>query len=88
MERAIIQTRGNRSELLAFDTPTLPTKVNCAGRLEGQDLRIQLLDDVIVAHIRRALNESGGKMEGKAGAAELLGLHPSTLRGKMRKFGI
>ena len=88
VERAIIQTQGNRSELLAFDTPSLPAKVNCAGRPEGQNPRMQLLDDVIVAHIRRALNKSGGKVEGKGGAAELLGLHPSTLRGKMRKFGI
>ncbi len=88
VERAIIQTQGNRSELLAFDTPSLPTKVNCAGKPEGQNPRMQLLDDVIVAHIRRALNKSGGKVEGKGGAAELLGLHPSTLRGKMRKFGI
>jgi hypothetical protein len=39
-------------------------------------------------HIENALHHSGGRVEGKNGAAQLLGLHPSTLRGRMRKLGI
>ncbi|MGD9807504.1 MAG: helix-turn-helix domain-containing protein [Deferribacterales bacterium] len=38
----------------------------------------------IVFSIRRC----GGKIGGEDGAAELLGLNLSTLRGKMRKYGI
>jgi len=46
------------------------------------------LDAMISEHIKGALKLAGGKIEGKGGAADLLGLHPSTLRGKMRKYGI
>ncbi|WP_459944598.1 helix-turn-helix domain-containing protein [Desulfocastanea catecholica] len=43
---------------------------------------------MIVAHIRRCLDSSAGRIEGKNGAAKKLGLHPSTLRARMRKYGI
>ncbi len=46
------------------------------------------LNEMIAFHIRSALKLSQGRVEGKEGAAELLGLHPSTLRAKMRKHGI
>ncbi len=49
---------------------------------------IRPLEEEMAAHIRRALNQSGGKVEGEKGAAKLLGLHPSTLRGRMRKLRI
>ena len=38
--------------------------------------------------ILEALKRSGGKVYGAGGAAELLGLKPTTLYGKMRKLGI
>ncbi|TFG35277.1 MAG: hypothetical protein E4H46_05215 [Desulfobacterales bacterium] len=38
--------------------------------------------------ILRALSETRWRIEGKNGAALLLGLHPSTLRAKMHKLGI
>ena len=40
------------------------------------------------AHIRGVLDASGWVIEGEAGAAQWLGLNPSTLRGRMRKLGI
>lgn len=39
-------------------------------------------------HVERALVLTNGRIEGKGGAADLLGLNPHTLRGKMRKLGI
>ncbi|MGC1456253.1 MAG: helix-turn-helix domain-containing protein [Nitrospirota bacterium] len=39
-------------------------------------------------HILQALEKAGWRIEGKKGAAALLGLNPSTLRGRMRKDGI
>jgi formate hydrogenlyase transcriptional activator len=39
-------------------------------------------------HILRALKETAWKIEGPRGAAALLGINPSTLRGRMRKLGI
>jgi len=46
------------------------------------------LDQIIIAHVKKALELSNGKISGKDGAAQLLGINPSTLRGKMRKHNI
>jgi transcriptional regulator with GAF, ATPase, and Fis domain len=46
------------------------------------------LEDMIASHIQKALEYTGGKVEGAKGAARLLGLHPSTLRGRMKKLGV
>uniref|UniRef100_UPI0026EEAA9B helix-turn-helix domain-containing protein n=1 Tax=Malonomonas rubra TaxID=57040 RepID=UPI0026EEAA9B len=46
------------------------------------------LDDVLKQHINRILEMTGGKVHGANGAAELLGINPSTLRNKMTKLGI
>jgi transcriptional regulator with GAF, ATPase, and Fis domain len=46
------------------------------------------LEDVERAHIRRVLERTRWVIEGSAGAARVLGLNPSTLRGRMRKLGI
>jgi len=46
------------------------------------------LDEIMVDHIRAALDYAGGKVNGTGGAAELLGVHPNTLRNRMRKLGI
>ena len=45
-------------------------------------------NEATARHIRRALESTQGRIKGSGGAAELLGLHPSTLRNKMRKLGI
>jgi hydrogenase-4 transcriptional activator len=39
-------------------------------------------------HIERALVATQGKVEGRGGAAELLGINPHTLRARMRKLEI
>ena len=39
-------------------------------------------------HILQALERTQWRIEGKKGAAAMLGLNPSTLRGRMRKDGI
>lgn len=49
---------------------------------------IASLDDAIRAHIRVALGLASGRIEGRGGAADILGLNPHTLRGKMRKLRI
>ena len=46
------------------------------------------LETVEREHIRKILIQIGGRIEGPGGAAELLGLNPSTLRGRMRRLGI
>jgi transcriptional regulator with GAF, ATPase, and Fis domain len=52
------------------------------------DTGILPLEDMIAGYIRKTLTHTGGKIEGEKGAARLLGLHPSTLRGRMKKLGI
>jgi transcriptional regulator with GAF, ATPase, and Fis domain len=39
-------------------------------------------------HIETVLNQTGGVIEGPAGAAKILNLHPNTLRSRMKKLGI
>jgi DNA-binding NtrC family response regulator len=46
------------------------------------------LDEVERAHIRRVLEATRWVIEGDRGAAHILGLNPSTLRGRLRKLGI
>ena len=46
------------------------------------------LDHVIAEHIRKVIQLTRGKIQGEDGAATLLGLHPSTLRHRMRKLDI
>jgi len=57
-------------------------------QLSDQDNKLQKLDEVLCSHIQRALNLAKGKITGSGGAAEILGINPSTLRGKMDKLGI
>jgi DNA-binding NtrC family response regulator len=46
------------------------------------------LEEVVSAHIHRVLAGTKGKIHGKGGAAELLGVNASTLRNRMNKLGI
>ena len=46
------------------------------------------LDQVEARHIEAVLKKAAGKVSGKGGAAELLGINPNTLRHRMRKLGI
>jgi formate hydrogenlyase transcriptional activator len=49
---------------------------------------IDTLEQVERAHIIRALKETHWMIHGKKGAAEILGINPSTLRSRMQKLGI
>ncbi len=46
------------------------------------------LEDVERSHILRVLEQTQWAIEGERGAARILGLNPSTLRGRLRKLGI
>ena len=46
------------------------------------------LDQVQRAHIIAVLQATAGVVEGTRGAAAILGLHPNTLRSRMKKLGI
>jgi len=46
------------------------------------------LEDVERTHIRGIVEQVGWRIEGDAGAAKILGMHPNTLRSRMKKLGI
>ena len=46
------------------------------------------LDEIMSLHIRRALKMTNGRIHGPDGAAELLGINPSTLRSRIKKLRI
>jgi len=46
------------------------------------------LDEMMSLHIQRALKMTNGRIHGPDGAAELLGINPSTLRSRIKKLGI
>jgi transcriptional regulator with GAF, ATPase, and Fis domain len=56
---------------------------------QAQDsLALLSLADMERVHIERVLQQTGGVVEGKHGAATLLGMNASTLRSRMKKLGI
>jgi formate hydrogenlyase transcriptional activator len=46
------------------------------------------LEEAERSHILRTLEQTGWRVEGEGGAADLLGLRPSTLRSRLQKLGI
>jgi len=51
-------------------------------------LSAESLEDVQRLHILSVLKSTGGVVEGARGAATILGMHPNTLRSRMKKLGI
>jgi len=93
IERAVIITQGPKLRLIDdLDSQALELG------LHKQTVRQDVFADLSQASetfeqteynlIMRTLKNVHWKLEGPGGAAELLNLHPSTLRSKMRKLGI
>ena len=55
---------------------------------ESKEEHIKELADIERDHILKALRKSRWKIDGEGGAASLLGLHPSTLRFRLKKLNI
>jgi DNA-binding NtrC family response regulator len=58
------------------------------GNHEPDDEHGDELDMIVANHIEKVLNKTGGRIHGEGGAAEALGINPSTLRNRMDKLGI
>jgi transcriptional regulator with GAF, ATPase, and Fis domain len=72
---------------LAFGSFSISYR-NEAPAMSGRPSGHERLDDVISAHIQEILSGTKGKIHGPGGAADLLGINPSTLRNRMNKLGI
>jgi transcriptional regulator with GAF, ATPase, and Fis domain len=92
MERAVILGNGERLEVakaLGVASPALPAAPRSApGAPAGAEGPFLPLDRAMARHIEAALARTRGKIEGRGGAAELLGINPHTLRARMRKLGV
>ena len=81
IERAVIVSQGKTLQILDRFEPH-----GHSGDATAQD--VKFLADLERDHILQVLQNTGWRIEGQKGAALLLGLNPSTLRARMRKFGI
>jgi formate hydrogenlyase transcriptional activator len=89
LERATILSSGLELGPQSFELPT-------HGPVEAPETRapVTALEDVPTLarvqreHILRVLSLTKGRIYGPGGAAELLGLKPSTLQSRMKKLGI
>jgi len=89
IERATILGDGKRLHLAAALGPVPSGEP--ADRPRGvpmEDPTILPLEQAMARHIERALRATGGRIEGRGGAAALLRINPHTLRARMRKLGI
>ncbi|MDD5722267.1 MAG: helix-turn-helix domain-containing protein [Syntrophales bacterium] len=87
IERALIQHRDGYLEF--HDLSALshqPVSVELQQRTAAEN--ILTLDELNRKYIQRVLTLTGGKINGKGGAAELLKINPYTLRTRMKKLEI
>jgi DNA-binding NtrC family response regulator len=91
LERALILSA---EDVLGPDVLDLPgLRPQGAARLlavepQETETTIRPLAEVERAHIEKTLKATHGRIYGAGGAAELLGLKPSTLQSRMKKLGI
>ena len=90
IERAAIITRGTSLQLFdSFEAGGAGrVLINASGPNGGMADSPQTLEESERTLILRTLERTGSKIEGPGGAANLLGINPSTLRSRMRKLGI
>ena len=80
IERAVVLAKG---PLVPLDDSMLR-----AEEAVEDSLSLDTLENVERRHILKALEETRWVIHGKKGAAEILGINPSTLRSRMEKLGI
>jgi DNA-binding NtrC family response regulator len=78
VERAMILATGPR---LTIPVPTTTSPVQLRSNSER-------LSDVETEHIRAVLENTGWRIRGAGGAAERLGLRPTTLETRLAKLGL
>jgi transcriptional regulator with GAF, ATPase, and Fis domain len=82
IERAVIVSQGNSLQVL--DSFVLIPNVE----VQPTRLDVKALIEFEHDYVLQILEKTGWRIDGKDGAALLLGLNPSTLRARMRKYGI
>ncbi len=90
VERTLIlnQMMDDGSQLSFDPLPTGSMLTENMALKKEDDGIIRPLDEVMADHIQKALDQANGRVEGKNGAASMLGINPGTLRGRMKKLKI
>ena len=84
VQRALILSPGPELSL-----PDLPARLAPDGApAAAESATPATFEEEVRALIERALSHAGGRVYGPGGAAALLGLRPTTLQGKMKKYGV
>jgi transcriptional regulator with GAF, ATPase, and Fis domain len=85
IERAVITSPG---PALRLANELAIASVRKDARETLGEVRLRSLREVEREHVLAVLDVAGGRVAGAGGAAEVLGLHPNTLRSRMKKLGI
>ena len=85
VERAAVLARGERLEV---GEPLVAGPVGSAANSGTARPTLGALEVVERNHILSVLEQTQWAIEGERGAARILGLNPSTLRGRLRKLGL
>jgi len=88
IERAVIMSKGERLRLDLATAEAQPVAAGAQPAAEGEILTDAELRDVEKTNMLAALRKTGWRISGDGGAADLLGLKPSTLAYRMQVFGI
>ncbi len=89
IERAVIISPGSSLQVLEhFETFQKTEELTAGAAGETAGGAVKTLADMERDHIHEVLLKTAWRVEGKGGAAILLGINPSTLRARMRKIGI
>ena len=85
LERAVILAPGPALEVGADVLPVNAEAPTSEVQVPEQPATLEATDR---EHILTVLRQTGWVVEGSRGAAKILGLHPNTLRSRMKKLGI
>lgn len=90
IERAVVLSRHARLDLYKFIPLTDPDVVQeaVADGADGKILTLEEIQNIERQNITRALNQCSWKISGASGAAQLLGIPPSTLHSKIKALNI
>jgi formate hydrogenlyase transcriptional activator len=86
VSRAVILSKGTRLYLPPLPTITEGGVPIAAGQWRSND--VLHFDEAVKELLHNALDRTRGRIHGPRGAAALLGLKPTTLQGKLHKYGI
>ncbi len=85
VERACVLARGR---VVDIGASLLATAAATAPHTGGTTGGFVTLEEHERAYLRRVLEATGGRIEGRRGAARILDVHPSTLRSRLQRLGL